>query len=297
MRFGVVGIVLAVISAYIASIVLYAHGAAVHHQAEIPATSDKSTAILSVEDIQSNYSVLVANLAISPSSSLLDPQTHHINEDLSVWVRSAATPTRRTWTKGMLPGVFPVPLTISGETERWPFDRYRTGPIEVQLLHGGENGVPEPLQVTVIDHLPGWQVAAGDGGGSGSQHITMRRSLSAAAFGLVICGVLIAIAALGLFVAIQTLRNRRKFQPPMTTWYAAMLFAVVPLRNALPGSPPFGGWVDVTIVLWVIVALVVSMLIYIACWWRHLRPDMPAPGNPASAGSDPREAPKSVTVE
>ena len=54
----------------------------------------------------------------------------------------------------------------------------------------------------------------------------------------------------------------------MTTWYAAMLFAVVPLRNALPGSPVFGSWIDLTIVLWVLVALVVSMLIYVAAWWR-----------------------------
>ena len=81
------------------------------------------------------------------------------------------------------------------------------------------------------------------------------------------------MAGLGLFVAVQTLRGRRKFQPPMTTWYAAMLFAVVPLRNALPDSPPIGWWVDVTVVLWVIVALGISMLIYIYCWWRDLRPD------------------------
>lgn len=108
--------------------------------------------------------------------------------------------------------------------------------------------------------------------------ISVRRALSTAVFGIVICGVLIAIAGLGLFVAIQTLRDRRKFQPPMTTWYAAMLFAVVPLRNALPGSPPFGAWIDVTVVLWVIVALAIAMLIYIACWWRHLKPEaVPAP--------------------
>jgi hypothetical protein len=63
----------------------------------------------------------------------------------------------------------------------------------------------------------------------------------------------------------------------MTTWYAAMLFAVMPLRNALPDSPPFGSWIDVTIVLWVVVVLVISMVIYISCWWRHLRPDADKP--------------------
>jgi hypothetical protein len=54
-----------------------------------------------------------------------------------------------------------------------------------------------------------------------------------------------------------------------------MLFAVMPLRHALPDSPPFGCWIDVTIVLWVIVVLVISMMLYISCWWRHLRPDKP----------------------
>jgi predicted membrane channel-forming protein YqfA (hemolysin III family) len=91
-------------------------------------------------------------------------------------------------------------------------------------------------------------------------------------FAIVILCILIAIAAVGVFVAVQTLRDRRRFQSPMTTWYAAMLFAVVPLRNALPGSPAFGSWIDLTIVLWVLVALVVSMLLYVAAWWRHLRP-------------------------
>jgi hypothetical protein len=53
----------------------------------------------------------------------------------------------------------------------------------------------------------------------------------------------------------------------MTTWYAAMLFAVLPLRNALSGSPSFGSWIDLTIVMSVLVALVVSMLLHTGAWW------------------------------
>lgn len=283
MRFGVVVLIAAGVAAYVASVALYAQGATVHHGAEVLAGGEKTTATFSVEEIQSNYSVLIVNLAISPGSALLDPQTQHLNEELSVWVRSAATPINRTWTKGMLPGVFPVPLTIAGEIEKWPFDHYHSGPIEVEVLHGGEGGVSERLPVTFVDHLPGWHVTASNGAGLGPYRVTLQRSLSAAAFGIIICGVLIAIAALGLFVAIQTLRNRRKFQPPLTTWYAAMLFAVVPLRNALPGSPPFGGWIDITVVLWVPVVLVISMLLYVTCWWRHLRPDVAAPADRAPA--------------
>ncbi len=105
--------------------------------------------------------------------------------------------------------------------------------------------------------------------------VDLHRSPSTAAFAAIILGALITIATLGVVVAVQTLRNQRKFQPPMTTWFAAMLFAVVPLRNALPDAPPMGGtWVDVTVVLWVVVALVASMSMYVACWWRHLKPEV-----------------------
>jgi hypothetical protein len=287
MRFGIVGLTVVAVAAYVASVVMYANSATWHHEkgGAIPAEGDRTTATLTVEDIQSNYNAVVANLAISPGSALLDPQTQHLNQEVSLRVRSAATPTRRTWTTGMLPGVFPVPLTIEGNIEEWPFDNYNSGPIEVEITHGA-GGVPERVPVTFVDDLPGWAVAASQANGVGGPYrVTLQRSLGAAAFGIVILGVLIAIAGVSLFVAIQTLRDRRKFQPPMTTWYAAMLFAVVPLRSALPGSPPIGGWIDITVVLWVLVVLVVSMLIYIACWWRHLRPDVAAAANPAQVAS------------
>jgi hypothetical protein len=237
---------------------------------------------LTVEEMQSNYNAVVANLAVSPGSALLDPATHRLKEDLVIRVRSAATPSRREYTKGMLPGVVPVPLTLAGHVERWPFDKYLSGPIEVQLFHGGDTqNAPELVPLTVIDHLSGFKVSASKASAENVYRMTVRRAMSTALFAVVICSVLIAIAAMALVVAVQTMRDRRKFQPPMTTWYAALLFAVVPLRNALPGSPPFGAWVDVTIVLWVIVALVVAMLLYIACWWRHLRPDADKPTSPA----------------
>jgi len=108
-----------------------------------------------------------------------------------------------------------------------------------------------------------------------------------------IVGVLIAIAGHRPF----SLRFRRRvasesFQPPMTTWYAAMLFAVVPLaKMRLPDSPPIGFWVDVSVVLWG--DRRVGCLDWgstISCWWagfegqkvdeRRRKVDEPA-GNPS----------------
>ncbi|MCA2243588.1 MULTISPECIES: DUF4436 domain-containing protein [Mycobacterium] len=291
-RFGVVGVVVLVLAVYAGSILTYAQSDTVRRlDGSTPVvSSDQPSATINVEEMQSNNSVLAVNLAFNPGSALLDPKTHHLKEDLSLRVRSSAMPSRHTWTKGMLPGLMAIPLTIAGQIERWPFDQYRSGLIEVEIFYGPDTDrAPDHVPVTFIDHLSGWQLTATRSQADGPYRLHVRRSLSTAAFAIVILGVLITIASLALFVAIQTARDRRPFQPPMTTWYAAMLFAVVPLRNALPGSPPFGSWVDITVVIWVLLALAVSMVLYIGCWWRHLNPPVlaaaPAPAEPAPSSS------------
>jgi hypothetical protein len=273
---GVVVLLAIVVSAMITSIGLYIDGAAYHRVSSDGRTAGSGTAVtLNVESIQSNYSVLMGNLVVSPGSALLDPATDSLKQDLTVEVTSVATPVKRTWSKGMLPGVIPVPMTLSRDLQRWPFDRYYTGPITVELFTGAAQ-TPERARVMIVDRLPGWRIDASGPNKArplAPYEVEMKRSASTMVFAIVILCILVAIAGAAVFVAVQTLRDRRKFQSPLTAWYAAMLFAVVPLRNALPGSPAFGSWIDLTIVLWVLVALVVSMLLYIVAWWRHLRPD------------------------
>lgn len=273
-----------VVGAMVTSIVLYIDGVASHRVSSgAPPNSGETAVTLNVEGIQSDYGALLCNLAVSPGSALLDPATEGLKQDLTVEVTSVATPVKRTWSKGMLPGVFPVPLTLVRDVERWPFDRYNAGPFAVEMFIGGAQ-TPQRAQVMIVDRLPGWKVHASGPSKArprAAYQVEIQRAASTMVFAVVILCILIAIAGAAVLVAVQTLRDRRKFQSPMMAWYAAMLFAVVPLRNALPGSPAFGSWIDMTIVLWVLVALVVSMLLYIACWWRHLRPD--------SGGEDPAE--------
>ena len=270
MRLGVVMLVV-VACTMLTSVVLYVDGAA---SQPIPThgapTSGGTTVTLDLVSISNSYSELVGDLIIRPGPALVDPATDGLKQDLTVAVTSVTTPVRRTYSKGMLPGVFPVPLTLARDVERWPFDTYYTGPITVTLFTGAAQ-TPERANVTFVDRLAGWKVhvaRVNNANALAPYEVQLQRSPSTMLFAITILCIFVAIAAVGLFVAIQTTRDPRRFQSPMTTWYAAMLFAVVPLRNALPGSPAFGSWIDLTIVLWVLVALVVSMLLYIAAWWR-----------------------------
>jgi hypothetical protein len=271
MRLRVIALIAAAACAMVTSIVLYVEGVASH---SVPThgtpASGGTTVTFDVVAVSNNYTELVGDLIVKPGPALLDSATDGLKQDLTVAVTSTTTPIRRTWSKGMLPGVFPVPITLARDVERWPFDSYYTGPITVELFTGATK-VPERANVTFVDRLSGWKAhvtRVNNANPLAPYEVDLQRSPSTMMFAIVILCIFVAIAAVGLFVAIQTLRDPRRFQSPMTTWYAAMLFAVVPLRNALPGSPTFGSWIDLTIVLWVLVALVVSMLLYIAAWWR-----------------------------
>lgn len=276
MRRSIAGLAVFV-AAYITAIVLYVNGGMGHAHliSDDSGKGDGTKVTIDIEDIQSDNSSLVVNITVLPGPSLLDAETHGLKDDLSVVATSAVTASKHTWVRGTVPDVFRVSLTLSGDVANWPFDVYQSGPVAVELLSGGKH-VTERAAVTLVDRMIGWKVSAApvDRADPHSPYrMDLARSPSTVVFGVLILAVLIALAGLGLFVAVRTVRNERKFQPPMTTWYAAMLFAVMPLRNALPDPPPFGSWIDVTVVLWVIVVLVISMTLYVSCWWRHLAPD------------------------
>jgi hypothetical protein len=59
--------------------------------------------------------------------------------------------------QGHAAGTIPVPLTLSGDVANWPFDRYVSGPITVELFHGAGQA-PERATVTFVDRLAGWKI-------------------------------------------------------------------------------------------------------------------------------------------
>ena len=157
-RLRVVAVVGVIACAMLTSIVLYVDGAGSQRiSVHGTPTASGTTVTLDVVGIGNNYSEVVADLIVKPGSALLDPATDGLKQDLTVAVTSATTPVRRTWSKGMLPGVFPVPITLARDVERWPFDSYYTGPITVSLFTAAGQ-LPERADVTFVDRLTGWKV-------------------------------------------------------------------------------------------------------------------------------------------
>jgi hypothetical protein len=156
--------------------------------------------------------------------------------------------------------------------------QYQTETIAADVFTGaGQNREKAFVRVEVAGKLDGWdatvtRVHDPDEPNPDVQDdvtITLHRSKGPLIFDVGVCLVLIALPALALWVAIPMALGRTSFVPPFITWYGAMLFAIVPLRNILPGSPPYGSWVDQAIVQWVLIGLVVAMTLFVFAWWRN----------------------------
>jgi hypothetical protein len=171
--------------------------------------------------------------------------------------------------------------------ENWPFDRYDAN--IVVLAYTTVDGVKTTLPTFVEwkGSLSGWNfqvqendertaaVTDADGATDALPTIDIgaSRSGSTLAFGFLLLALLVVMPTLVLFVAIRAYTGHRKVEATLTSWMGAMLFATIPLRGFLPGSPPIGSWIDFLVVLWVIVGLIAGLTIYVLAWNRWGTPD------------------------
>lgn len=180
------------------------------------------------------------------------------------------------------PGDIPAPISVrfitDGEIEQWPFDSHAAQFATVMFEDDG-TGQLRPLPTTLCGeaHVPGWTFTSTEVGGGDivldGQAVTevrlvAHRSPATVAFGVIIVLLMVVMPVLGLTVAIRVLRGDRKAEPTLMSWLAAMLFATIPLRTFLPGSPPVGSWVDYLVVLWVVVGLIAALVIYVTAWLK-----------------------------
>jgi hypothetical protein len=179
---------------------------------------------------------------------------------------------------GKAPAQVSTTIEAHGDPGNWPFDTYKTEVIAADVFTGsGQNREKSPARLEASGKLDGWDATVTrvhDPSDSNPDIqddviITLKRAKGPLIFDIGICLVLIALPVLALWVAIPVALGRTSFLPPMVTWYGAMLFAIVPLRNILPGSPPYGSWIDQAVVLWVLIGLVTAMALFLSGWWQQ----------------------------
>lgn len=242
---------------------------------------DATIVQLRVEELKPVAKRLTVNVLVYPGVAQYDSRFDVLGADVAVRLYPTSDLGDLSYPQGKAPAQLTTTIEAHGDPRNWPFDSYKTEPISADAFVGsGENRKKVPALVEVTGSLDGWDVRVdrvrdasalptSRSADTGDVVITLERAEGPLIFDMVICLVLISLPTLALLVAVPMAMGRRKFVPPFGTWYAAMLFAVVPLRNFLPGSPPPGSWIDQALVQWVLIALVTAMGLYFYAWVRQ----------------------------
>jgi len=242
---------------------------------------DATIVQLRLEELKSVANRLTVNVLVYPGISAYDNRFDVLGTDVAVRLYPTSELGDLLYPKGKAPAQVSTTIQAHGDPGNWPFDAYKTEPISADAFVGsGDNRRKVPARVEVTGSLDGWDakvtrlhdpaaLPTSRANDNGNVVITLRRAKGPLIFDLGICLVLISLPTLALLVAIPMALGRRKFLPPFATWYAANLFAIVPLRNILPGAPPPGSWIDQAIVQWVLIALVTAMSLYVFAWVRQ----------------------------
>lgn len=236
-----------------------------------PGALPETVVWLAVQEVHPGSRTLDVDVTLIAGAGLVG-EDRRLTEDITVDIFPKARQGEVSFPAGRVPGTVSVPLIAEGDASLWPFDAFVTEPLEVLVQVGGQQRMVVP-RVEITDSVPGWRarseiVSAAPGDSAATGSITLHRSVGTQIAGLVLCLLLACMATFGLVVATHTVKGNRPFYPPLVGWYAAMIFAVAPLRNLLPGAPPPGAWVDRLVVLWVLVGLIVAMGMYLYAWWK-----------------------------
>jgi hypothetical protein len=283
-RWVVAGIALVVAITYVVVVLLYAAGARIVDREITPDSEGAVEVVLSPLAINGPTERISLDVSVDAPPSMVRENGVEMNTDLVVVVTPVDGTQSITLPKGSVPKITKTTSVLAeGAVENWPFDHYgATIAVIAYTSDDGEtNGIP--VHIEWKGNLSGWDFAATDRSALSDDTLDLAdgtqvpvplvgleasRSGSTLAFGFVLLGLLVVMPALVLFVAISAYTGRRKVEATLMSWMGAMLFATLPLRTFLPGSPPIGSWIDFLIVLWVIVGLVMGLAVYVAAWNR-----------------------------
>jgi hypothetical protein len=276
------GILVVIVSVYVLSLI------AVHLLAQsappLPSVdftkveAEDSVVQVNVSELKTVANRLTVNVLVYPKDSLYDKSFGVLTTDAAVRLYPDNDLGDLQYPVGKAPAQVTTTIEARGDPGNWPFDSYKTGVIAADVFTGtGQNREKVPARVEVTGKLDGWDTSVTRVHDPEDTNpdvqddviITLHRAKGPLIFDVGVILVLIALPILALWVAIPMALGRTSFLPPFITWYGAMLFAIVPLRTILPGSPPYGSWIDQAVVLWVLIGLVTAMTIFVSAWWRH----------------------------
>ncbi|MEH3136827.1 MAG: DUF4436 family protein [Mycolicibacterium neoaurum] len=159
-------------------------------------------------------------------------------------------------------------FALGGSSTDFPFDTYQSFPA-IQVL--GADGAPLPLEVTLSNGDAFFAVTPALSPDQGWLSLTLKaeRSVPTMVFGVFIMVLMLGLAASAAVLASYVVRTRRGVEYGAYSVMAALLFAMVPLRNAIPGDPPIGSLIDFSAFFIAEAVIAVSLITSVVVGYRN----------------------------
>jgi hypothetical protein len=228
------------------------------------------TKIITIDPIKGE---LVTRLQFSPQGDWLSADGVSVSKDVELELNGETGKMRLLFKQGERMNPVDVVLPVYGSLGDYPFDQHQTV-LAMHLATQPKDATSPslnsavPYTVNFYATVLGFHVKVGETdyeSGYSELTIEFQRSKTVMIFAIFIMLLqwLLALSALAVTLACL---NGRKVEISMFGWMGALLFAMVPLRNAMPAVPPVGVFSDFASFFWAIIVVALSLVMSVTIW-------------------------------
>jgi hypothetical protein len=132
----------------------------------------------------------------------------------------------------------------------------------------------QPIRLTVWPLLSNWIVAISRSNQASPAgvdlNIQVKRPTSIIVMVFAFYAAMALIGLSGLTIGTLVFLGVRPVEAALTGALGAMIFSIPALRGIMPGAPPLGVHADALILVWVEMAVIVGLTLFVITWvWRH----------------------------
>ncbi len=243
---------------------------------------DHLEALARTVSIDPNKGDLVLRVEIRPAGALAAPDGVTVTRPVSIDVVGGTGKASYRYNTG--DRISPVDVTVGafGDINSYPFDSYTsaldfdaTAAPPAATEQTGATPPDTPTQLVFDGTLSGYRVAASpvptgpDEPNVLALDLKITRAPVTSAFAILILVLEVLLAGAAATFAVYIVRRRRRVEIPMLTWLAALLFALIPLRTAMPSAPPIGAEIDVIVFFWAETVVALTLVTVLITWLRQ----------------------------
>ncbi len=253
-----------------------------------PARSDRVDVVAWVNRVDTTAYTLSMTVRVHPTGSLADSRGNFAFD--GALFTSAVGNVRIPIRKGDLPADADQRIGVIGAATDYPFDEYTTF---VDLHVFGADGKEVPTTITVLNTDPFFRATTAEEvspWGTSAILLSARRSAPTRVFAVFIMVLMLGLATAAGIAAYYVLGPKRGLHFSACSMLAGTLFALIPLRNAVPGGPPIGSLIDFASFFIAEAVISLSLISCIVLGYRH-EMEIERAANCAAAEMDSSESP------